>query len=133
MSLPAFLEREYARRRDRNRRYSLRAFARDLGCDHSTLSQWMRGKRVMTEQAAEAVCDALALHGIDRRRVRELDASDLDVFAAARESGARDCHALAAITGLGIDRLNLSLFKLMRLDVLRMNGAHWKFAAKELV
>ena len=37
------------------------------------------------------------------------------------------------ITGLGIDRLNLSLFKLMRLDVLRMNGAHWNFAAKELV
>ena len=132
MSLPAFLEREYARRRDRNRHYSLRAFARDLGCDHSTLSQWMRGKRVMTEQAAETVCDALALRGIDRRLARELDASDLDVLAAARKSGARDCHALAEITGLGIDRLNRSLFKLMRLEVLRMNGSEWSFAAKEL-
>jgi transcriptional regulator with XRE-family HTH domain len=132
MGVPGFLNREYERRKRRNARYSLRAFARDLGCDHSTLSQWMRGKRPITEEAAGLICQALGLHGVDRRRVCELDEIDLQVVAAARETEARNCHDLSAASGLGIDRLNISLSKLMRLGVLRMAGSEWHLVEKEL-
>jgi transcriptional regulator with XRE-family HTH domain len=132
MSVASFLDREYGRRKGRNPRYSLRAFARDLGCDHSTLSQWMRGKRPVSDEAAAQLCDALGLHGIDRRRVCELGPTDLEVVAAARETKASDSHALAAATGLGLDALNTALFKLIRLGVLRMDGDAWHLVEKEL-
>src|SRR3954447_4692041 len=48
MGASDFLRRELGRRQDRNSRYSLRAFARDLACDHATLSQWLRGARPMS-------------------------------------------------------------------------------------
>lgn len=39
------LQREFEQRREKNPRYSLRAFATLLGADHSTLSQILRGQR----------------------------------------------------------------------------------------
>jgi hypothetical protein len=57
MGMPAFLNREYRRRRDRNPRYSSRAFARDLGCDHATVSQWMRRTRPMSDAALDRMTE----------------------------------------------------------------------------
>ena len=82
VGLPVYLEREFARRRARNGRYSLRAFARDLGCDHSTLSQWMRGTRPLTRESVNQLCNALSLRGIDRRRACEID--EIDVTRSTR-------------------------------------------------
>ncbi|MEQ8767999.1 MAG: TIGR02147 family protein [Planctomycetota bacterium] len=45
----ACLQQELARRCAGNDQYSLRAFAADLGIDHSSLSQLLRGKRALTE------------------------------------------------------------------------------------
>src|SRR5260221_3622117 len=39
------LQREFEQRREKNQRYSLRAFAALLGADHSTLSQILRAQR----------------------------------------------------------------------------------------
>jgi hypothetical protein len=39
MSFEYFLQREFDRRKARNPKYSLRAFGRDIGQDHSTISQ----------------------------------------------------------------------------------------------
>jgi hypothetical protein len=44
------LKTEFAQRRGRNPRYSLRAFARDLGTDHSSLSQILRSRRSLSPQ-----------------------------------------------------------------------------------
>jgi hypothetical protein len=49
----AVLEAELSRRRARNPRYSLGAFAHSLGLDHSTLSQNLRGERKLTLRMAE--------------------------------------------------------------------------------
>lgn len=132
MGLPAFLEREYGRRRGRNPRYSLRAFARDLGCDHSTLSQWIRRTRPISEEAAQQICDALQLVGSERSHAREIDETDMAVLLAIRTSGARDSAALATATGLTVDQINLALFKLLRLAILRMEGARWHLIEKEI-
>ena len=132
MGMPAYLEREYGRRRGRNPRYSLRAFARDLGCDHSTLSQWMRRTRPMTEEAARQLCDALQLAGADRSLACEIDENDMAVLLAIRSGAAPDAGALASATTLSGDQVNLSLFKLLRLAVLRMDGATWHLTEREV-
>lgn len=133
MGMAAYLEREYGRRHARNRRYTLRAFARDLGCDHSTLSQWMRRTRPITHEAAEQICDALRLFGPDRQIAREIDATDLSVLSSIRATGARDTSAVATATGLTTDQVNLSLFKLLRLVILRMDGERWRLCKEEVL
>jgi len=45
VALKQQLEAELAKRRRRNPRYSLRAFARDLATNHMSLSQILRGRR----------------------------------------------------------------------------------------
>jgi plasmid maintenance system antidote protein VapI len=45
MSFQETLRAEFEQRHRRNPRYSLRAFARDLRTDHSTLSQILRNRR----------------------------------------------------------------------------------------
>ena len=47
--------------RKRNPRFSLRAFARRLGVDHSTLSQILRGKRRLTSAQAALMAKRLGL------------------------------------------------------------------------
>ncbi|MEO7691133.1 MAG: helix-turn-helix transcriptional regulator [Sphingomonas sp.] len=130
--MPAYLEREYGRRRGRNPRYSLRAFARDLGCDHSTLSQWMRRTRPMTEEAAHQLCDALQLTGADRNLAREIDENDMTVLLAIQSGAAPNANALANATALAGDQVKLSLFKLLRLAVLRMDGPTWHLTEREV-
>ena len=49
-SFRTFLQAELARRCARSNQYSLRAFARFLELDHSTLSQLLRGKRRLTDR-----------------------------------------------------------------------------------
>jgi uncharacterized protein (TIGR02147 family) len=62
------LNKEFEDRQSRNSRYSLRAFARDLGIDSSSLSQVLSGKRKLTPTAAAQVADKLKLPTSSRRR-----------------------------------------------------------------
>ena len=55
------LQEELAKRCARNPRYSLRAFARYLALDHSTLSQLLRGRRRFTARTVERIGKRLAL------------------------------------------------------------------------
>ncbi|MFL6758972.1 helix-turn-helix domain-containing protein [Sphingomonas sp.] len=132
MALPQYLEREFERRRARNPCYSLRAFARDLGCDHSTLSQWIRSKRPLTKEASEQVCAALGARGPDREIICEIDTIDLSVVAAIREAETNSSESVARRANATIDEVNQSLFKLMRLGVLRMQGTDWHLMKKEI-
>jgi transcriptional regulator with XRE-family HTH domain len=60
-SFRLFLQSELARRCARNPQYSLRAFALHLGVDHSTLSQWLRGRRPIMRRSIEILGSALGL------------------------------------------------------------------------
>lgn len=55
------LRDELARRCSANGQYSLRAFARDLGIDHSSLSQILRGRRSLTEATLRRLAGPLGL------------------------------------------------------------------------
>jgi hypothetical protein len=61
VNLRALLTDEYAIRRGRNPRYSLRAFARSLRTHHTTLSQVLSGRRRLTARAIRRLGAALHL------------------------------------------------------------------------
>jgi hypothetical protein len=132
MDLREFLQREFKRRQSRNPRYSLRAFARHLDCDHSTLSQWIRGVRPISGESVDHVCHRLGISGMDRRRICELTDADLLVLETARSGASRTSPALADELGMTVDEVNLSLTRLMRLHALRMEGSHWCIVEGEI-
>lgn len=133
MGLPDYLRRELGRRQTRNAAYSVRAFARDLGVDHSTLLQWMRRTRPISEESAASIFDALKLRGRDRDLAAEMDEPALNVLAAIRQYSLADTASLERQTGLTSDAVKLILFKLLRLSLLRMDGAIWRVEPMEVL
>ena len=125
MGVVDFLKRELARRQQRNARYSLRAFARDLDCDHATLSQWMRETRPMSAAAEEHLFARLDLDSLERARARELDDDDLRVLTAIKDQPTTTPE-LSASAGLPVDRANIALSKLLRLKVVRLDQSKWQ-------
>jgi transcriptional regulator with XRE-family HTH domain len=130
MSFPAYLRRAFEDRRRRNPRYSVRAFARDLGCDHATLSQWLRGKRPMSAGAVQQISAALDLDIEARSAAQAFDPFDMPVLEAIRAARHPDSPGIAAALGAPVDRVNIALHRLLRLGRLRMDGAAW-IAAEE--
>lgn len=124
MGAADFLKRELERRQQRNERYSLRAFARDLDCDHATLSQWMRGGRPMSHEAEEHVFGRLDLAPAERARAREIDDDDLRVFEAIKGE-TTTTHEVATAAGISLDQANISLSKLLRLNLVRLEQSQW--------
>ncbi len=57
----AFLESRLASARGKDPRFSLRAFAKRLGCDHATLSQVLRRKRPLTDRMIRLLGERLGL------------------------------------------------------------------------
>ena len=125
MGTADFLKRELKRRQQRNARYSLRAFARDLDCDPATLSQWLRGARPMSAEAEGHLFARLDLDPDERARARELDEDDLRVFEAVRTSPTTT-HQLAQAAGVTVDRANVALTKWLRLHVVRLDQSRWQ-------
>lgn len=142
------LSAELARRCSENPSYSLRAFAAWLDMDHSTLSQLLRRKRRLTEEtirrlgrklrleeietaryaAAQEVLDRasqeslidLELEGEDAQRITSewehaalLELTRLDTFRT-------DSRWIGRVLGVGTDRANTVLQRLLRLRLLEM-------------
>ena len=140
------LEREFNSRREKNPRYSLRAFAAFLATDHSTLSQILRGNRPVPvsrirswarklamppEEAAVYVAAEHApdpaLAGRDEQmRHWTAEATEIvgnrvhfDILRMARTRGFRaDSRWIAAKIGASADDVNLAVSRLLRLRLL---------------
>ena len=67
-----WLKREFESRSRRNPRYSLRAFARDLGILPSRLSEVLKGHYGLSPAAAEAIARRLGLSASETKRFRDL-------------------------------------------------------------
>jgi transcriptional regulator with XRE-family HTH domain len=148
------LEQEFAARRKKNPRHSLRAFAAFLGTDHSTLSQILRASRrtpasqirawgkklgISPEEiavyiAAEHVPDANTAERQQQLRHWTAEAMAIvterahwEIVRLSRTQGFRaDCRWIAEQTGLGVDQVNLALSRLLRLRLLEI-GANGKW------
>lgn len=120
MTFQSVLHSEFEKRRAWNRRYSLRAFARRLGTDHSTLSQIMRGRRFLTRRAVRQFADRLAICGRDFE-------IEVALLALTRRATFRaDSRALAERIGVTADDVNIALQRLLRNGVLEMGGHKWQ-------
>lgn len=116
------LEAELRRRRERNPRYSLRAFARALALDHSSLSQILRGKRRLTGKVIRR------LGAVLRMPAREIEGfcSEANDRALVGLIGSplfrADSRWIATVLGIPIDEVNVSLQRLVRLRAVVMKA-----------
>ncbi|GAB4147675.1 MAG: hypothetical protein Tsb009_20960 [Planctomycetaceae bacterium] len=142
-----FLQRELARRCADNPQYSLRAFAKSLRIDHSTLSQILRGKRRLTTETIRALANELGIAEVDvdsfvayeqrvagddgwERHVRQLQEEAMEIisqwhhFAILElirlESFRPDCRWIARVLDITVDDVNMALTRLLHLGLLEM-------------
>jgi transcriptional regulator with XRE-family HTH domain len=95
--LRTIVRKEFERCRVVNPRYSLRALARSLGIEHSTLSQLLRGKRTLTWKSIRLIASRLRWSG---RAVLKISAGCAPGW---------DSRTIAARLGLTIDEVNITL------------------------
>ncbi|MBZ5620085.1 MAG: hypothetical protein LAQ69_15375 [Acidobacteriia bacterium] len=149
------LEQEFAARRAKNPRHSLRAFAAFLGTDHSTLAQILRGSRrapagqirawakklgLTPEEAAvyvaaEHVPDAATAHRQQQLRHWTAEALGIvterahwEIVRLSRTGSFQpDCRWIAQQADLTVDRVNVALSRLLRLRLLEVGATgKWK-------
>lgn len=97
-------------RRGRNPRYSLRAFAKSLNIDHSTLSQILRGKRNLTKSMVLRLSLSLNLKLTDKE-IEKI------VVSAEEEKNQQNYHSLSLDTYAMIsDWYHHALYELMNLS-----------------
>lgn len=144
-----YLQSELARRLSSNPQYSLRSFALQLGINHSTLSQLLRGKRALTPRMVETLGARLGLRPeeieafVSRERQpgatvisREIQLLTLDTVALLSDSSHRaileltsleefipDTRWIARALDLTVDEINIALSRLTRLGLLEMVAA----------
>ena len=132
----------------RNHRYSLRSFAKQLGIDHSTLSQVLRNRRQFSQRDLKSVARAMGLtetavqnysgnfRGSEKKRPGKIHSLqfDLDTFqllstwhhyAILEMTHIRgfkpDVRWIAAVLGIEVDAVNTALQRLLRLGLLEMS------------
>lgn len=142
------LQAELAARCARNPNYSLRALARDLDTDGSSLSQLLRGKRKLSGPAIERLgarlglgADAIARYVAGELRWAEEEAvADDEMPTLARDAASvlsewehaallelvhldgfvPDSRWIARMLDVSVDTVNLALHRLLRLRMLEM-------------
>jgi uncharacterized protein (TIGR02147 family) len=141
-----YLQSELARRRSSNLQYSLRSFALQLGINHSTLSQLLRGKRELTTRMIETLGARLGLRTEEikafvarERQVgntivsREIQLLTMETMALLSDGSHRailelttleefvtDARWIARTLDLTVDEVNMALSRLTRLGLLEM-------------
>jgi plasmid maintenance system antidote protein VapI len=95
--LRTILQIELTRRKGLNPRYSLRALARSVDVEHSTLSQLLRGRRPLTWKAIRRIATRLRWSGT--RALREYQ----------RSGSLWDSRAIAGRLVVSIDEINVAL------------------------
>ena len=123
MDLRQTLTTEFERRRQRNARYSLRAYARDLGTDHATLSQLLRGRRTLSPRLVHQFGRCLHLSEADIADTCEQHHADAILRLARLASFRPNSRWIATRTGLPLDAVNAALARLLHQRQLVMQSA----------
>lgn len=127
MRFKAQLQHLWSCRRQINPKYSLRAYARALKVDHSTLSQILKGRRRITARTIRIWGPRL---GLDSREIHESCALEHEA-AILRIIGQKrfraDSRWLATILNIPLDDVNLALHSLLRKRQLIMKARNeWR-------
>lgn len=123
MDLRNCLRDEYARRVTRNRRYSLRAFARSLRVHHATLVRTLAGHRGFSRSLLRRLAAQLQLTpGEVAAAIASEDARRVLLVASVSDFRA-DCRWIAMKSGLDVDDVNRALHRLIHERRLIMSSA----------
>lgn len=149
--LPSLLRQRLRAAVRRNPHFSLRSFAKQLGIDHSTLSQVLRGRRRLSARALEAVgkrtglsAEVVRAYAQDSRKKsnsKYLPANlrsfhfDLDTFQLVSiwhhyaileliqvQGFKTDSRWIANTLGIAVEDVNIALQRLLCLGLLEMSG-----------
>ena len=123
MDLRAHLRAELARRVARNRRYSLRAFARTLGTHHSTLTRILDGRRRLTAGVIERIGTRAGLSPEQVVAARAEEHARRIIELARHPRFRPDCRWLAMMSGLELDDVNRALHHAIRTRRLVLRSA----------
>ncbi len=107
--LRSILESEFTRRRRLNPRYSLRAFARSVNIEHSTLSQLLRGRRPITWKSIRYLGGNMRWHGSA-------------VLEVSSERKKFDSRLIAERLGISVDDVNVALTDLCLFGLIELKG-----------
>ncbi len=148
----ALLRERFQAAAARNPRYSLRSFAKQLGVDHSTLSQVFRNKRKLSARALATIGKRIGLseeamqvyaQGLKKKthlhsateEIRSVSL-DLDTFQLLSvwyhsaileliqiKGFQADSRWIAKTLGISVAEVNVALQRLLRLRLLEMRGA----------
>lgn len=113
MDMRALLDAELQRRRERNPRYSLRAFAHTLGTHHSTVSQILQSRRRLTPRSIRRLGARIGLTPAEIRAacVHEHCVSIRRLLSDSRFRP--DSRWIAIMTGIPLDDVNSALHWLL--------------------
>ena len=111
---------EFARRRQHNQRYSLRAFARALGVHHATLSRLLNGRQPVQARTVQSLGPKLRLSAPEVAAIVALEDAAAVVSGIGRPSFRPDSRWLASVAGISVDRVNIAIESLLRGGRLRM-------------
>jgi hypothetical protein len=121
------LRAEFTRRKQRNSRYSLRAFARDLATSHASLSQILNGHRQVSSRMADLLGSRAGMSAdhISRCCLAQIDRL---VLRTIRSNAFRPTSASIAIrTGIPLDSVNCALVRLLQGRILTMESTRqWR-------
>ena len=126
MDIRLLLQSEFERRRARNPRYSLRAFARQLATHHSSITRILNERHRLTPTRVHALGRRLGL------TAAEIDAAclhehvELVAELVARPGFRPDARWIAMRAGLTIDEVNVAVHLLVHARRVTMTSAtHW--------
>lgn len=108
--LRAILQDELLRRRRANPRYSLRAFARSVKVEHSTLSQLLRGKRTMTWRSIQQIAGTMRWLG------------SFIVQMQTQSQRPFDSRTMAQALRVSVDEVNVALTDLCLFSLIELKG-----------
>ena len=124
MTFTRLLAEQLELRKSRNRRYSLRAFARALRTDHATLSQILRHKRAITAAGVQRMAAGL---GLDAQQTDRFCVEITMQRLTTQRTFKPDSRKIARRLGVTVDEVNVMLQRLLRLRVLSMNSTRsWR-------
>ena len=114
MTFHDLLQGELARRRANNPRYSLRAFARQLGIDHSALSQILRRRRRLTTRVLRRLGLALRMPQADIDRATAEANAEALLQAVSDPAFRPDCRWIAAKLAMPLKEVQIALHEVLR-------------------
>lgn len=113
MSLCDQIAAEFARRSERNPRYSLRAMARDLGTHHSTLSRILERQHRVSLRTALALGARLGIDAAEIAAARMTENADAVLHLARRRGFRADSRWIASRTCMPLDDVNVAISELV--------------------